>query len=194
MQFKLKHQTHLETGLKFILLSGLLVLYLVYLIHRYDVPKGTMTLALTWSFFVLCTPVADAGFLLDFPIRLLFGARMLHVEIFVWGLAITIATFGILIVPHYFDATLITRVFHQILTHPIPYWSVIFLSCIGTFASIYFGDEMLDVITHDKRTEHHKHGFKYKAIVLISVTILVITIYYQLLRDLHIPLSAETIF
>ncbi len=83
IKFKLKHKTHLETGLKFLILSGVFVLYLAYLIHMHNISKGSITLALTWSFFVLCTPIADAGFLLDFPIRLLFGFRMFVVEIFV---------------------------------------------------------------------------------------------------------------
>jgi len=115
-------------------------------------------------------------------------------EMFVWVLAITISSTSLFLAPQYFESTLITRVFHQILCHPIPYWSIIFLSFIGTFASIYFGDEMIDVITHNKRLEHHKHGFKYKTIVLISVPILVITVYYQLMRDLGLSSAIETIF
>lgn len=194
MTFKLKHQTHLETGLKFVLLCGILALYFFYLVKMHGISKGSVTLALTWSFFVLCTPIADAGFLLDFPVRLLFGFRMFIVEIFVWVLAITISTASLFLAPEYFKSTLITRVFHQILCNPIPYWSIICLAFIGTFASIYFGDEMIDVITHNKRVKHHKHGFKYRTLILISVPILVITIYYQLITELGISSTIETIF
>ena len=158
----------------------------------HDISKGGITLGLTWSFFVLCTPIADAGFLLDFPIRLLFGFRMFVVEIFVWMLAIAISSATLLFAPEHFETTLITRVFHQVLCHPIPYWSIIFLSFMGTFTSIYFGDEMMDVITHNKRVKQHKHGIKHKALVLISITILVITIYYQLIDELG--LKSENIF
>lgn len=194
MSFKLKHQTHFETAAKFMLLVGILVLYLFYLIYRHDVSTGCVTLALTWSFFVLCTPIADAGFLLDFPVRLLFGLRMFIVEVFVWALAIVIVTSTLFFAPEHFTTTLITRVLYKILTNPVPYWSIIFLSFIGTFASIFFGDEMLDVLSHDKRVHHHKHGFKYRAIVLISITILVVAVYYQLAKDLNVPVSAEEIF
>jgi len=148
-----------------------------------------MTLALTWSFFVLCTPVADAGFLLDFPIRLLFGLRMFVVEIFVWVVAIVISSATLVFAPEYFQTTLITRVFYQVLCHPIPYWSIIFLSFTGTFASIYFGDEMMDVITHNQRIKHHKHSVKFKAIALVGITFLVITIYYQLVGELGIEIK-----
>ena len=47
---------------------GLFFLYFVYLVYEYGIEDGGMVTLLTWSFFVLCTPVADAGFLLDFPI------------------------------------------------------------------------------------------------------------------------------
>ena len=162
MRFSIKHQTHLETTLKFIGLLAVLVFYFIYLSYEHDFSKGGLAVALTWSFFVLCTPVADAGFLIDFPVRLLFGFRMIMVEVFVWILAISITASTLYFAPQNFETTLITRVFYKILCHPYPYWAIIFLCCIGTFASIYFGDEMIDVIGHHERVEHHKYSFKYK--------------------------------
>lgn len=187
MKFKLKHPTHFEAAVKFFLLVCILITYLFYLIYRYDTSSGVIILALTWSFFVLCTPIADAGFLIDFPIRILFGLRMLIVEIFVWILALTIVITTIIVAPEYFSATMPTRVLYQILTNPIPYWLIILLSFIGTFASIFFGDEMIDVLTHDKRIQHHKHSFKHRAIVLITTTCLIVTAYYILVKDLNVP-------
>ena len=73
---------------KFVLLCFLLVSYFVYLSVKYDLITGGIASALTWTFFVLCTPIADAGFLLDFPLRLLFGVRMLISEIAVWAVAL----------------------------------------------------------------------------------------------------------
>ena len=52
---------------KFLLLIALFALYFLYLIYEYGIQDGGLVTLLTWSFFVLCTPVADAGFLLDFP-------------------------------------------------------------------------------------------------------------------------------
>ncbi len=75
---------------KFVLLCILLVSYFAYLSFKYDVRTGGVAAALTWSFFVLCTPIADAGFLLDFPLRLIFGIRMLFSEIAAWTLAIAV--------------------------------------------------------------------------------------------------------
>ncbi len=66
---------------KFLLLCLLLVSYFLYLSFQYDLMTGGIASALTWTFFVLCTPIADAGFLLDFPLRLIFGIRMLISEL-----------------------------------------------------------------------------------------------------------------
>ena len=74
--------------IKFLLLVLVLLGYLGYLTYTLDFRTGSVAALLTWSFFVLCTPIADAGFLLDFPLRLIFGIRMFISEIVVWGIAI----------------------------------------------------------------------------------------------------------
>ncbi|MFT7533338.1 MAG: hypothetical protein ACI9FD_004374, partial [Gammaproteobacteria bacterium] len=56
---------------KFLLLCLVLFTYFAYLTYQYDLLTGGIASLITWSFFVLCTPIADAGFLLDFPIRIL---------------------------------------------------------------------------------------------------------------------------
>ncbi len=186
--FNIKHQTHFESIAKFLLLLIVFVVYFIYLSFHHGTGKGLISLALTWSFFVLCTPIADAGFLIDFPIRLIFGLRMFVVEIFVWAIAFSIITVILVFTPKHFQTTLITRLLYQILSHPYPYWVIIFLSFIGTFASIYFGDEMIDVIAHKHREKHHKHGFRYRVIAMISVIILTVTVYHQLMLDFGLPL------
>lgn len=187
-KFNIKHQTHFESGAKFILLFLIFFFYFIYLSYHHDISKGGITLALTWSFFVLCTPIADAGFLLDFPIRLLYGFRMFSVEVFVWILAVFISFISFVFTPEHFQTTVITKVFYQILCNPFPYWIIIFLCCIGTFTSIYFGDEMIDVIGHHERLKHHTHGFKYKVIVLLTVASMSVLAYYKLITQLVISL------
>ena len=144
---------------------------------------------LTWSFFVLCTPIADAGFLLDLPIRLLFGFRMLYSEILVWGIALIINGSAILYNQEAYDRTVLTALFKKIILTPFPYWSVFLLSGIGTFLSIYFGDEMLDVLRHRDRVQYHQHAFKMKLVGLISLFLLIFFAYYILLGSLNIQLN-----
>ena len=170
---------------KFLLLCILIVGYFSYLTFRYDVTTGAVASALTWSFFVLCTPIADAGFLLDFPLRLLFGIRMLISEIAVWTLAIVINVVSLLYFVEFYQTTKLTMLLHAILTNPYPYWGVILLSGAGTFLSIQFADELMDVIHHRDREFFHRHSFKHE-IVLIIFFVFILIGYYKLIASLGI--------
>lgn len=181
-----KGQTHRELMYKFLLLLGLLILYFCYLSYEYGLLTGGLVAALTWSFFVLCTPIADAGFLLDFPIRLIFGIRMLYSEILVWITAISLNAFVLTYSAQSYDKTIITSLLLKIIVTPYPYWGVVILSGIGTFLSIYFGDEMLDVFRHRDRVKYHQHGFIFKVVGLISLFTLICLAYFFLLESLQI--------
>jgi len=183
------HQTHRETLYKFLALVGILLAYFAYLSWKFDAATGGFLAALTWSFLVLCSPIADGGFLIDFPVRLLFKVRMIYSEICVWLLAIGINVFALSVFPEVYDKTFLTILLKKILTTPWPYWGIVILSAIGTFLSIYFGDEMLDVFTHKERTSYHRHGFKWQVIAVITLFLLALAGYYQLIRSLGIELD-----
>lgn len=184
--FHPRHETHFETGFKFLGLLGVLALYFGYLSWTYDLATGGWVAALTWSFFVLCTPVADAGFLLDFPIRLLFDLRMVLTEIMVWVIALSLNIVTLMVNPTIYETTFLTSLFHKILTTPWPYWGLIALCTLGTFVSIYFGDEMLDVASHKDRTKLHRHGFKYKVMAMVAIFAVVFVAYEHLITELGV--------
>jgi len=173
---------------KFLLLCALLIGYFVYLSYEYGFLTGGVAALLTWSFFVLCTPVADAGFLLDFPLRLLFGIRMVFSEMAVWAIAISLNVASFAYFPEYYETTFLTKLMHQILSNPYPYWSLIVLSAAGTFLSIRFGDELMDVIHHRDRDFFHSHQFKHE-LILIIFFIAVFFSYYKLIASLGINLN-----
>lgn len=185
-QHLLKHKTKREGFIKFLLLLCVLLTYFGYLSWEYGLATGGLLAALTWSFFVLCTPVADAGFLLDFPVRLITGLRMFICEMIVWGIAIFINATALYLSPESYQSTFLTSLFYKILTTPWPYWSIIILSCFGTFLSVRFGDEMLDVISHKDRNYHHKHSFKYKLIGIAALLLIIIGAYYHLIALLGV--------
>ena len=170
---------------KFLLLCVLMVGYFSYLSIQYDVTTGGIASALTWSFFVLCTPIADAGFLLDFPLRLLFGIRMLISEIAVWAVAITINVVSLLYFVEFYQTTELTLLLHAILTIPYPYWSVILLSGAGTFLSIRFADELMDVVHHRERSFFHRHAFKHEILIIVFFVVVLVG-YYKLIASLGI--------
>ncbi|RKZ67969.1 MAG: hypothetical protein DRQ48_09185 [Gammaproteobacteria bacterium] len=173
---------------KFVLLFIVLVGYFAYLSLRYDVMTGGIASALTWSFFVLCTPIADAGFLLDFPLRLIFGIRMLISELAVWAMAIAINVVSLFYFVEYYQTSKLTKLLHGILTTPYPYWAVILLSGTGTFLSIRFADELMDVVHHKDREYFHRHGFKHKLVIIIFF-VLILVGYYELIASLGIETS-----
>ena len=170
---------------KFVLLCTLLVCYFAYLSFEYDIRTGGIASALTWSFFVLCTPIADAGFLLDFPLRLIFGIRMLISEIAVWALAIAVNVVALLFFVEYYETTKLTMLLRAIFTTPYPYWAVILLSGTGTFLSIRFADELMDVVHHRDRNFFHRHAFKHEILIIVFFVVVLLG-YYELIVSLGI--------
>jgi hypothetical protein len=183
-----QHKTKRHVSIKFLLLLALLITYFIWLSWHYGIATGGLVSIITWSFFVLCTPIADAGFLIDFPLRLLFRVRMWVCEMFVWGAAIGIATWSTLTNPEIFETTELTSLFLKILTHPWPFWIIVLLSASGTFLSIKFGDELLDCVEHKERKFHHKHQLLYHFILMVGFFLLILWGYYNLLGKLGVPM------
>jgi len=169
-----------STLFKFLGLCLVLAGYFLYLAWKLGFETGGWLTALTWSFFVLCTPVADAGFLLDFPIRILFKIRMVITEIIVWVIAIGITSFAVLYKPEIFIQSALTKVFYAILSQPWPSWIIIILCGIGTFLSIHFADEVYDVAS--KKTKII--GYKYKWFITALLYLVIIFMYKELLARL----------
>lgn len=188
-KFNYQHRTHKETIFKFLALAIILVAYFLYMSWKFDAATGFGVALLTWSFFVLCTPVADGGFILAFPIRLLFGIKMSVTQIVIWFVAIGINVFMLASGSDTYELTFLTDLLKRILTVPYPYWSILIISALGTFLSIYFGDEMMDVTAHKNREKHHQHGFKYKIVLVIGLGLITVFAYYHLLSSLGISFS-----
>jgi hypothetical protein len=110
---------------------------------------------------------------------------MLKSETVVWVLAITVNIISLLYFVEYYQTTKLTKLFHTILTNPYPYWGVILISLAGTFLSIRFGDEVMDVAHHRDREFFHRHGFKHEILIIIFF-ILILIGYYELLASLGI--------
>lgn len=191
MQFSpKKHEIHRESLWRFLALAGLLLAYFGYMSWKFDAVTGAGLAVLSWSFFVLCTPVADGGFIVAFPVRLLFGTRMFTTQIVVWVLAAVINVYALMMAPDSYEDTALTRLLYTILTTPWPYWSIPAISAAGTGLSIWFGDEMMDVSKHSDRQKYHAHGFKHRTLVVLALGVLTVLAYYHLLSDLGIELPS----
>ena len=182
------HETKREVLARFVIVLSIFLIYFAYVAYRFGVGHGIWITLLTWSFFVLCTPIADAGFLLDFPIRVVAGVRMIKSEALVWLVAIALNVITLLTHPELYENTLVLSVLYHILTNPVPYWLIIVLSFIGTFLSIYFGDELLDVVYHHERAKYILHKDKYKIVAFAIVLLLSLIMYKYFLDEFGIRL------
>ena len=184
------HETKKHSLVKFIGLLTIVISYFVYVSMKLGTKEGLFVTILTWSFFIFCTPIADAGFILAFPIRLLMGTRMMYTQIASFFVALFINLYAFFLTPKAYESTIILKLFYQIISHPFPYWGIILLSILGTILSIYFGDELIDVSTHKERKKFRKHMTKYQIIISIFLIAATIILYDFLLKNLgiNIPL------
>ncbi len=181
-------ETKKHSLIKFIGLVVILVSYLVFMSIKLGPKLGISVVVLTWTFFVFSTPIADAGFLLAFPIRLLTGFRMMYTQLLAFALSLFINLYAFFYFPAIYGKTLLLKLFHQILAHPFPFWGIILLSLIGTLFSIYFGDELIDVSTHKERKKYHKHLNIYQIIVFLFIIGITIILYKFLLVKLGVQI------
>ncbi len=187
----LKHDTKKQVFKRFLTVLTIFTIYLIFVIFKYGLKDGILVGLLTWSFFVFCTPVADAGFLVGFPARILAGIRMLHSQILVYFIATAIVLFSLTFSPEVFEKTILLKIFKTILLNPFPYWIIIVICAIGTFLSVLFGDELMDVFKHDERKIWKKHGFTHNLVILLFLFILCFLIYFYLMSELGLEEIAK---
>ncbi len=184
----LKHETKKHVLIKFLLIFLVFFAYFAFIASEYGFRDGFFVTALTWSFFVLCTPVADAGFLLDFPFRLITQIRMFFSELVVWMIAILLNFYAYFLHPEIYVKTKLLMLFKHILDVPFPFWAIIIVSGVGTFMSVLFGDELMDKVKHNERNLYKKHKHRYKFIGMLFVIIISIVLYDFLLKQLGVNL------
>lgn len=185
---KIKDNSPYNGFKKFLLLCLLLVSYTGYLSYKYDFATGGLASLLSWSFFVLCTPVADAGFLFAFPLRLLFGVRMIISQIFVFIFAVSSTAYILIYHSHYFLTTKLTKIYYNILIIPYPYWAIIVVSTIGTFLSIILGDKLFDFVSLKKKSKNERKKHFYKSLPAIIIFTSTVILYYYLIKAMNIDM------
>ncbi len=186
----IKHETKRKALLKFSLVILIFIGYFFFISWKYGYQQGLIITILSWSFFVLCTPVADAGFLIDFPLRLILKIRMIVVESVVWLIAISLNFYFFFFHSEFYLKTKLLDFFYYILSNPVPFWIIIFLSAIGTFVSVQFGDELMDKIQNQDRIIHKKHRKKFRWIVSLSLFILTFIVYKFVLEKMGVNINS----
>jgi hypothetical protein len=136
----------------------------------------------------MCTPIASAGIILDFPLNLIAGIKMVHSELVVWTTAIGLNLFSIFKYPETYDKTIILSLFHQILNNPFPYWIIIGISAAGTFLSVYIADNFVNPKTKKDSEQHTNFLIKHKIIIFIFLISIVLITYNFLLTKLGVKI------
>ena len=178
------HETKRSVLKKFLIVATIFVLYLIFVLFKFGFKNGLWVALLSWSFFVLCTPICDAGLLFDLPVRLLTKIKMIYAEIGTWILAILLNSFTLALKPEIYQNTKLLKLFFTILTQPSPYWLIILLSAIGTFLSVYFGDELLDIIFFHEQEKYTRHKKKYQLVIILFLAAAIILLYKEVLNHL----------
>lgn len=181
-----KHKTKRNVLLRFSYVLLVFIFYFIFVSYKFGFSNGFIVTIMSWSFFLFCTPIADAGFLIDFPVRLISRIRMIYVESSLWVFGISFNLFMYFFKPAYYQKTFLLKIFWTILSNPFPYYGIIILSFLGTFLSIYFGDELLDVARHKERRKFKKHKLKHRFIIFTFIILLIFLFYYSVLNKLGI--------
>ena len=185
-----RHETKRHVLRKFLLVLLLFVGYFFFITQHYGLENGFLITLLTWSFFVLCTPVADAGFLLAFPLRLITKLRMLYSQMLISAFAIVLNTYTFFELPELYEKTKLLSFFQHILAQPVPFWAIILISGVGTFLSVRFGDELMDTVHHSERKLHqcHKHTLRWIGMVFLFGITLILYDFLLQKMGVHLPL------
>jgi hypothetical protein len=85
--------------------------------------------------------------------------------------------------PEIYNETAVLRIFKHILDNPLLVFSIVGLSAIGTFLSVKFGDELVDVLEHKVRIFKQKHDWKHNLLITAFLFILVLVVYDFLLKN-----------
>lgn len=176
-----KHTSKLNGIERFLLVLAVVIAYAGFTIYQYGLAQGLSVTALTWAFFVFATPIADGGFVLAFPIRLITGFRMLYTQIIVWVVGAVMVAGFMLSNPGVFQTTGVLQLFYHILTTPWPLGIILVLSAVGTYLNIIFDDEVIDVASSEnKQTSLRKNRKKlYFNIAILALTVLMYIVLLQ---------------
>lgn len=170
--------------IKFFIIVFLFLIYLIFTTQTYGLEDGFLIGFLTWSFFVLCTPISDAGILIDFPIELLTGIKMIYSEIIVWIIAIGLNVFTYFKIPEIYNSNVLLSLFKHIIEEPVPYWAIIIFSFFGTFLSLYIADSFINKKNKIKKSANFL--VRNKLIIFAIILFLNIAIYDFLLNKLEV--------
>ncbi|MCK4265485.1 hypothetical protein KAW80_03965 [Candidatus Babeliales bacterium] len=123
--------------IKTLILSIILVLIVGPLFIKYNIWIALHLSFLTWSFFVLCLPVARGKILIGKPYFYITKKQLKYPEAFSWIIALTGNMLTLAISSNPYWKTTITNLLYLIMQKPWPLWLVIIACGFATFFDSY---------------------------------------------------------
>jgi hypothetical protein len=164
---------------KFVSVLIIVILYAAYVMHKYGLSNGVEITLLTWCFFVFGTPVADAGGLVAFPVRVFTNNPMYNTQLWVYLVATVITGYYAVFHKDKFAFTVVGRILYKMVTQPLSLYGVIIVvSLVGTLISAYLEDSVYSYLVY--RENKNKGGIALDVAVFVAMWAIYIAVIYHL--------------
>lgn len=107
------------------LYSGLFLIVVFFLIKHHGIGRGLIASFLTWSFFVLCTPIISRALVISNIIEKLTGSNLYNAGLFTWSAALITNMILLNLTPTIYNVNPLSGLLAHALTTPRPYWLLI---------------------------------------------------------------------
>lgn len=164
--------------MKFLLILLLIICYLGFSMYKHGIEEGIAITVLMWSFFVFLTPIPSAGLIFELPIRLLTKHKMMTTQYYIWAAGAVFVIPAFLFFPGIFDSTGPLKIFHYVLTNPIPYSILLLICAAGTAISVHLADEIVDE-AEDEIIHHKRKHISWISVILFLVALAAILLTYE---------------
>jgi len=113
--------------------AGLFSFWMSNLVSLNGTFEGILLAFLSWSFFVICTPIILEGFLTSFLAGIFRGGRLYEVGVYTWFGAVLLNLFTYNLFPEVYTKTLLTNFLYIVISRPFPERFILVLCALGTF-------------------------------------------------------------
>lgn len=148
-----------------ILFLFLLMFYIIY--NGYV--KGCVMGIFTWAFFIICTPIPEAGLLITLPLKRYFNISIHISQIFVSLIALSILSYLYLNENKTINKCILGKLFIFLINYK--YYSVIIISILCSIFTSEFIDNIIDNYINKEKINniHFKLGFIAFLIIIYSI-------------------------
>ncbi len=169
--------------IRFLMMLGAFSLIFIVVITEHGLRESFAMTILIWSFFVLCTPLAIADFLIDVPLRIFMDIRMIYSHIIIWILAIVTNIVAVNLIPEVYSTNALLFILYTILTNPNPYWGIVILSLVSGSYSLEITDGFFDGIEHLTKMRPHKQLSLVDVLIMFLVTSTTLLLYERMVEE-----------